>query len=64
MADGSSTLRKNHEALADHSREPVVAIPPVLEVVEVEVPAVTVPVDVADDGVAVRVGLDHARPYV
>lgn len=54
--------KKNHEALADHRGNPNVPIPPVLEVVQVEVPTVTVLVDHACDGVAVRVGLDHARP--
>lgn len=53
-------LSKSHEVFADHSHELVVPIPVVVEIVEVEVPTVGILVDVADDGVAVRVGLDHA----
>lgn len=46
--------------LADHGHEPAVPIPAVLKIVEVEVPTVCTLVDVADEGVTARVGLNHA----
>lgn len=57
-------LTRHHEVFADHGHELIVPIPVVVEIVEVEVPTVGVLIDVADDGVTVRVGLNHARLYV
>ena len=49
-----------NELLADDHQEPVIPIPPVVQVVAVHVSTIPVLVHVADDLIAVRVGLDDA----